>query len=104
MAHDERGYLVVPHQALVGGNCEGCIMVHERDGQADLKCNACDVIVRTVPIDQAAATLFELASTEICTERCPHCGALNVVPGFSAMEAFICSECGEGVVVSRSVQ
>jgi hypothetical protein len=33
-----------------------------------------------------------------------HCGALNTFPGFRAIEAFGCPECGEGVNVERSIQ
>jgi uncharacterized paraquat-inducible protein A len=45
-----------------------------------------------------------MASREICSARCTCCDALNTFPGLSAVEAFICSECGESVVVGRSVQ
>ena len=41
---------------------------------------------------------------KICGARCTHCDALNMFPGFAVIEAFIRSECGEGVVVNRSVQ
>jgi hypothetical protein len=34
---------------------------------------------------------------------CPHCGALNTFPGFEAIFAFICRECGEGVNVEPPV-
>jgi uncharacterized protein (DUF983 family) len=37
------------------------------------------------------------SSLEICTEMCPHCGKVNVFPGFSTMMAYICQECGESV-------
>jgi hypothetical protein len=84
--------------------CCGCLVVVERGNLADLTCNECGaLVVRTVPANKAAATLAEMESTEICSSRCPYCGALNIFPGFSALEVFICSECGEGVVVNRSV-
>jgi uncharacterized protein (DUF983 family) len=35
----------------------------------------------------------------MCSETCPNCGEVNVFPGFSAMEAFTCRSCGEGVQV-----
>jgi hypothetical protein len=31
---------------------------------------------------------------------CPHCGAANVISGFSLMMAFTCRECGELVRLS----
>ena len=55
-------------------------------------------------MELASAFMVEMASTVICSVRCTHCVALNTFPGFSAIEAFNCSECGEGVVVNRSVQ
>jgi hypothetical protein len=97
MAKDERGYLIVPHEVATGADCEGCLIVQKRRELADLVCNVCDAVVDTVPIGRAGARLMELATTEICSAGCPHCGALNTFPGFSPIEAFICSECGEGV-------
>ena len=104
MAKDERGHMIVPHEVATGADCDGCLIVQERGELADLVCNVCDAVVDTVPIERAGATLMELACREICSARCPHCGALNTFPGFTVIEAFICSECGEGVAVSRLVQ
>jgi len=65
----------------------------------EIKCNSCGVVVDTVPIGRAGSRLMELASAEMCSARCPHCGATNVFRGFTAIEAFVCQECGEGVNV-----
>ena len=104
MAHDEHGYLIVPHEIATGADCEGCLIVEERGNTADLVCNECDAVVDTVPLERAASRLVELASKEICSARCPHCGGLNTFPGFSVIEAFICSECGEGVNLEKPIQ
>jgi hypothetical protein len=104
MARDEQGFLIVPHEVATGADCCGCLVVHVRGDQADITCNECGAVVRTVPVELASAVMVEMASTEICSARCTHCGALNTFPGSSVIEAFICSECGEGVVVNRSVQ
>jgi hypothetical protein len=104
MAHDERGYLIVAHEVATGADCDGCLIVQERGNMADLVCNVCGAVVRTVPKDRAAEALVGLASAETCSATCSHCGALNTFPGFSAIEAFICSECGEGIVVKGRVQ
>jgi hypothetical protein len=64
--------------------------------------NYCCTLIETVPIARARQRLMEFASSEICNAQCPHCGALNTFP--NAIEAFICSECGEGVNVERPVQ
>jgi hypothetical protein len=96
---DESEYLIVPHEVATGADCDGCFTVEERGDVADLRCNSCGLVVDTVPIDRAGARLMELASTEISTATCPHCGALNTFPGFTAIEAFVCQECGEGMNV-----
>lgn len=33
----------------------------------------------------------------MCSVRCPHCGELNVFPGFDAIFIFVCHFCGEPV-------
>jgi hypothetical protein len=104
MPQDERGYLIVPHEVATGADCEGCLIAEEHGDMADLKCNSCGAVIDTVRLDRVGTRLMELASDEICSEWCPHCGSLNSFPGFSAIEAFICQECGEGVNVERPVQ
>jgi len=104
MFQDERGYLLVPDEVAIGADCEGCLIVEEHGDMADLKCNSCGAVVDTVPIDLAGTRLMELASTEMCSARCPHCGATNLFRGITVIEAFICQECGEGVSVEPPVQ
>ena len=104
MPEDQHGYLILPHELATGADCDGCLMVVEHGNMADLKCNSCGTVIDTVPIDRVGQRLMELASTEICSARCPHCGATNVFRGFTVIEAFICQECGEGVNVEPPVQ
>ena len=87
-----------------GADCDGCLIVVERGDMVEIKCNSCGVVVDTVPIGRAGSRLMELASAEMCSARCPHCGATNVFRGFTAIEAFVCQECGEGVNFERPVQ
>ena len=87
-----------------GADCCGCIVTVTRGDVADLICNECNALIRTVPAGEAEQTLAQLASSdEICSARCSHCEALNVFPGFSSMEAFTCRECGEGMSIKRAV-
>ena len=104
MPQEERGYLIVRHEVATGADCDGCLIIEEHGDMADLKCHRCGTVVDSVPIDCAGQRMIELASDEICSEWCPHCGWLNTFPGFSAIEAFICQECGEGVSVEPPVQ
>jgi hypothetical protein len=74
-------------------------------GDIDLMCNECGTVIATVAAADAEATLLRMAmSAGVCSETCPQCGELNVFPGFSAMEAYMCRHCGAGVVVRRPVQ
>jgi uncharacterized protein (DUF983 family) len=40
-------------------------------------------------------------SLDMCTEMCPHCGKVNMFPGFSKMMAYTCKDCGEAVELSN---
>ena len=100
----EESYPIIPHEDVEKVDCCGCLFVRTRGNEAEITCNECGVVVRTVPVEAAAATLVEMALSEICSARCTRCGALNTFPGFSAIEAFICQECGQGVVVSSPIQ
>ena len=104
MPQEERGYLILPHELATGADCDGCLTVVERGDMAEIKCDSCGAVVDTVPSDRAGSRLMELASAEMCSARCPHCGATNVFRGFTVIEAFVCQECGEGVNVERRVQ
>jgi hypothetical protein len=104
MHEDEHGYLIVSPELATGADCDGCLMVVAHGDVADLVCNSCGAVVDTIAIDRAGPRLMELASTEICSVRCPHCGATNVFRGFTFIEAFVWQECGEGVTFDRQVE
>ena len=96
---------LVPHSFIGAPDCCGCLYVQVEGDQAEIICNECSAVIRTLPVADVERVMAELDQTdEICSARCPHCGAVNIFPGFSSMEAFICSQCGEGVRPSTSVQ
>jgi hypothetical protein len=41
-------------------------------------------------------------SLEIFTKMCPHCGNVNIFPGFTEMIAYTCQECGRAVEMGNS--
>jgi hypothetical protein len=95
---------IIPHESL-GTDCCGCLYVRVEGAHAAIICNECGTVIRTVPAVDAEAVIMEMAQTDvICSARYTHCGALNTFPGMSAIEAFVCSECGEGVVIVPPVQ
>jgi uncharacterized paraquat-inducible protein A len=99
-----KGLPIIPHESL-GADCCGCLVAQINGDQADIVCNECGAAIRTVRVGDIQAAMSEMAQTDvISTARCPHCGALTTFPGMSSVEAFICSECGEGVAVIVPVQ
>jgi RNase P subunit RPR2 len=76
-----------------------------RDDEADLLCNECGVIVRTVPTAEAEKELSRmLADRGSTTVTCRHCGAIQTRSGFDTLLAFTCQECGLGNEVNTTVQ
>ena|SRR5688572_29959791 len=104
MPPDQHDYPIVPHMDTGDPDCCGCLVVNVRGDEADLVCNECGALVRTVPAAQAGSTLMAMVSDAVCSARCPHCTALNTFPGFSEISAFVCQECGEGVTIDETVQ
>jgi len=67
---------------------------------ANIVCNECSHVVRTMPAADLQRTMDEMESSlEVASEMCPPCGAVNLFPGCEKMEAYICQACGEGVAL-----
>jgi hypothetical protein len=96
--------IVVPHAAHGDPKCRGIVMAMEKSGKlAELTCNQCGVVVRTVLLVNAEQELLRMAiGLGVCTETCPRCGRVNEFTGFEAMKAYRCEECGERVVAQRA--
>ena len=92
---------ILPHLDFGDPECCGTIWAITRNGDpdtADLICNECSAVVRTVPTVDVQRILDEMESMlDVATSKCPHCGAVTLVPGFSRVLAFVCHECGTGV-------
>jgi hypothetical protein len=68
--------------------CCGCLNGVIRGDQADIVCNECGTVLRTVPAANVGQTLTELEITlEVASEMCPHCGSVNLFQGFSKSSA-----------------
>jgi hypothetical protein len=95
---------IVPHESL-GIDCCGCLFVEVKGDQARIVCNECGAVIRTGSVRDVEAEMLGLVQTDvICSAACTHCGALNTFSGLSTIDAFVCSECGEGVSVVTSMQ
>jgi hypothetical protein len=89
---------VLRHQSFGSPDCSGCLNGSVRGNQADIVCDECEAVVRTVPATELRRMLDELESAlDMGTDMCPHCGKANLVSGFSTMVAYVCRECGESV-------
>ena len=89
----------LPHSDFGDPECCGCLNGVIRGDQADIVCNECGTVLRTVPVANVGQTLTELELTlEVASEVCPHCGSVNLFPGFSRMLAFNCRQCGKAVL------
>ena len=74
----------LPHSDFGDPECCGCLNGVIRGDQADIVCNECGTVLRTVPVANVGQTLTELELTlEVASEMCPHCGSVNLFPGFS---------------------
>jgi hypothetical protein len=105
MPIDDQGLPVIPHQWVGGEDCCGCLVPEPRGDRVDLVCNKCGELVKTVAPDEVERALAEIMLQQpITSATCPKCGAVNTFPGFDAMEAFTCQQCGSGVVIERRQQ
>jgi hypothetical protein len=79
----------LPHSDFGDPDCCGCLNGVIRGDQADIVCNECGTVLRTVPAANVGQTLTELEITlEVASEMCSHRGSMNLFPGFSKMIAF----------------
>jgi uncharacterized protein (DUF983 family) len=56
------------------------------------------LVLKSIPAGDLRRTLDQMELLlDVATGKCPHCGAVNLFPGFSKMLAFTCRECGQAV-------
>jgi uncharacterized protein (DUF983 family) len=90
---------MLPHSDFGDPECCGCLYGIVGDGEAEIVCNECGLVIRTVPAADLQRTLDEMELTlSVCSELCPKCGKVNLFPGFSRMVLYTCKECGETIV------
>ena len=93
---------ILPHSDFGDPDCCGLLFPLVRGDQADLKCNECGFVLCRVPTANLRRTQDELQlSLDVASEKCPHCDAVNLFPGFSSMLAYTCRNCGELVRLSN---
>jgi hypothetical protein len=86
----------IPHAEFGDPECCGCLNGIITGDTAEIVCNECNAIVRRVPASELRVVLSEMELVlDVASSSCPHCGAVNLFPGFTKMHAFTCRECGE---------
>src|SRR5690242_18576547 len=92
----------LPHSEFGAPDCCGCLNGIVREDQAEIVCNECGAVVRTVPAEELQKTLNEMTlSLDVAAARCPHCKAVHLAPGFTSLVAFVCPNCGKGVDLTK---
>jgi ribosomal protein S27E len=90
---------ILPHSDFGDPECWGLLLPVERGDFADIVCNECGAIIQSVNAADLRRALDEMQlELDVASERCPHCGSVNLLPGFSQMLAFTCRSCGRAVV------
>ena len=101
----EISHTTIPHSGFGDPDCCGCLNGITHKSQAVIVCNECNKIVRFVLAAELEQTLHAMElSLDVATARCPHCGAVDIAPGFSELLAFVCPSCGAGVMVEQAEQ
>ena len=85
------GLPIIPHESL-GIDCCGCLFVEVKGDRSRIVCNECGAVICSVSVEDARTVMLGMAKTDvICSATCIHCGALNMFPGLSTIDAFVCS-------------
>jgi tRNA(Ile2) C34 agmatinyltransferase TiaS len=98
---DHEGGPIIPHSDFGNPECCGCLFGAVRGGEADMRCNECVALIRTVSASDLERTLAEMElNGDVASAICPQCGAVLLAPGFSRLSGFVCDKCGKGVRLS----
>jgi hypothetical protein len=85
------------HSEFGGEDCCGCLTGRPAGDFAEVICSECGEVIVYVPSETLRQALTDMESRlDLATGRCSHCGAVNLFPGFSRVEAFVCQTCGKG--------
>jgi hypothetical protein len=64
--------------------------------RGEIFCNECAEVVRAVPAADLQRALDDMElQLEVATGLCEHCGSVNLFPGLSRVEAFVCHRCAK---------
>lgn len=88
---------IILHTAFGEPECCGCLFGRSIGEHGVIACNECGKIVRRVSPGDLRRALDEMeCQLEVATGLCRYCGSVNLRPGFSRVEAFVCDTYGTG--------
>jgi len=62
------------HSDFEANECCGCLFPVILDDQAEITCNKCGAVVKSVPVTELERTFGEMErSLDVATAICPHC-------------------------------
>lgn len=89
---------ILPHSDFGDPQCCGCLYGVVHGHTARIVCNECGVVVRKVSASELQRTFDEMELTlDLVSAKCPHCGSVNLFPGFTEVVAYVCRDCGKAV-------
>ena len=93
---------MAPHGEFGDSECCGLLVGIIGGDKADIGCNECDTILKTVPAGDPPRAFDDMVVTlDFATDLCPHCCGVNVLSGFSNMLAYTCRQHGKPIRVGR---
>ena len=96
---------ILPHAEFGDAKCSGLLLPVERGEIAYITCTECGRILRAVLVSEVTRVLNEMQLTlDVVTEKCSHCGSVNLIPGFSRLSMFTCRSCGRAVRVPGGLE
>jgi hypothetical protein len=88
---------IVPHADFGAHDCCGCLVGTASGETAEIVCNECGEVIACVPPENLRKVLNDMeAQLDLAIALCKHCGAVNLLPGFIRVGAFVCNKCGNG--------
>ena len=91
-------YTTLAHSDFGDTDCCGCLNGIVEGEHARIRCNECGAVLATVPTANLEKTFTDMELVlDLASAHCPHCGSVNLFPGFSQVVSYICQSCGRGV-------
>jgi hypothetical protein len=90
----------LPHRLFGNRDCPGFLLGIPDGTQANIACNQCGALVRTLLAPELQRAIDEMEKlVDLGTLVCPHCCTANQLVGCSRTIVYTCRQCGKQVQV-----